>query len=245
MADSGFKVKEIGSNGGSLWRQYANLVVGEESLVKLLKFELVTFLFGNMGGALGLAMRKKFYPGLFGSCGRGVVFGRNMTLRHPHKIRIKNKVIFDDSSVLDAKGENNSGIDIGEGVFVGRNTVIYTKGGDIVLEDRVNIGINCTLYSKNRLFVGEDTMIAAYCYVMSGGQYDYRDPVPFAQQSSSSRGETVVERGCWLGAQVVVVDNVTIGSGTVVGAGSVVSRDLPGDSVATGSPAKVVKGRFS
>ncbi len=65
-------------------------------------------------GALGLALRRTCYPWLLGRCGRNVVFGQNVVLRHPHKIRIGDNVVIDDNCLLDAKGDTNEGITIGE-----------------------------------------------------------------------------------------------------------------------------------
>ena len=75
----------------------------------------------NVPGALGLALRKALFPSLLGACGRNVVFGQNVVLRHPHKIRIGDNVAIDDNCLIDAKGSSNQGITIGSGVFVGRN----------------------------------------------------------------------------------------------------------------------------
>ena len=93
-------------------------------------------------GALGLALRKTLYPWLLGSCGRNVVFGQNVVLRHPHKIHIGDNVVIDDQCLLDAKGESNQASRIGNGVFVGRNTILSCKNGDIMLDDGVNLGFN-------------------------------------------------------------------------------------------------------
>ena len=180
-----YKVREMGTSSESLWKRYAKLTVGKASIPALIKYEFLTFFFGNLGGALGLFLRKRFYPSLFGSFGRGVMIGRNVTLRHPHKIHLSDNVIIDDNCVLDAKGEDNEGVFLGKDTFIGRNTIIYTKGGDISIGDNVNIGVNCDIYSKNLVTIGKNTMIAAYCYVMSGGQYDYSNPQPFALQSIS------------------------------------------------------------
>ncbi len=86
-------------------------------------------------GAIGLALRKTLYPLLLGSCGRNVIFGQNVVLRHPHKIHVGNNVVVDDNCLLDAKGESNRGIRIGSGVFIGRNTILSCKNGDIELAD--------------------------------------------------------------------------------------------------------------
>lgn len=244
MNSSGFKVKDMGKESGPLWKKYAAVMVGKNTLISLLKYELITFFFGSLGGALGMVLRKKTYRYLFGSVGKNVTIGKNLTLRHPHKIFIGDNVIIDDNCVLDAKGETNRGIVIADKVFVGRNTIIYTKNGDIDIGESVNIGVNCDLYSKGKLTIGKNTMIAAYNYVMCGGQYDYRKDEPFAQQSSASKGPTTIGESCWLGAKAVVADNVSIGSGAVIGAGAVVTRNIAANMVATGIPAKEIKNRF-
>ena len=80
------------------------------------------------GAALvGLLLRQRLYRWLLGSCGRQVVFGQHVTLRHPHKIHIGDNVMIDDHCLLDAKGTPNHGIRIGSGVFVdpGRYRIEY------------------------------------------------------------------------------------------------------------------------
>src|SRR5687768_9860872 len=104
-------------------RKYETLVVGRRGLGPLLKHEVVTLVAQAVPGALGFALRKTLYPLLLDACGRGVVFGQNVVLRHPHKIRIGSNVVIDDNCLLDAKGTTNGGITIGDGVFIGRNTI--------------------------------------------------------------------------------------------------------------------------
>jgi acetyltransferase-like isoleucine patch superfamily enzyme len=61
-------------------------------------------------------LRKTSTHGCSVLCGRNVVFGQNVVLRHPHKIHIGRDVVIDDNCLLDAKGETNRGIRIGDGV---------------------------------------------------------------------------------------------------------------------------------
>ena len=140
--------------GTSSRAKYAALVVGRPGLGALLKYELVVTLAQARPGALGLALRKTLYPRLLGSCGRNVVFGQNVVLRHPHKIHIGSNVVIDDNCLLDAKGETNRGIRIGNGVFIGRNTILSCKNGDIELADGANIGFNCEMFSASRVTIG-------------------------------------------------------------------------------------------
>ena len=104
--------------------KYAALVVGKPGWRALLAHEAVTMAAQNVPGAAGFVLRKTLYPMLLGACGRNVLFGQNVVLRHPHKIRIGDDVVIDDNCLLDAKGSGNRGISIGTGVFIGRNTIL-------------------------------------------------------------------------------------------------------------------------
>ena len=220
-------------------QKYAALVVGRPGWGALLHHELVTVCSQHVPGALGLALRKLLYPSLLGACGRNVIFGQNVVLRHPHKIRIGDNVVIDDNCLIDAKGESNRGIAIGSGVFIGRNTILSCKDGDIDVEDGANIGFNCELFSASRVRVGRHTLVAAYCYVI-GGDHDFSNPeLAVLEQGRRSAGVDVGE-GAWLGAGVKVLDGVTIGDRAVVGAGAVVRDSVPAGAIAVGMPARVV-----
>ncbi len=184
-------------------------------------------------GALGLFLRSKMYPLLLGSVGRNVVFGVNVSLRHPHKIHIGDNVVIDDLCCLDAKGTDNAGLSIGNGVFVGRNTILSCKNGDIIIEDRANIGFNCEIFSASRVRVGKDILMAAYTYLVGGDHLYDRTDIPVLQQGRTARGIDVGD-GAWLGAHVVVTDGSTIGRDAIIGAGAVVVGDIPEFAIATG-----------
>jgi len=222
--------------------KYASLVVGQPGLAALLKYELVIGLAQARAGAPGLVLRKLLYPWLLGSCGRNVVFGQNVVLRHPHKIHIGSNVVIDDNCLLDAKGETNAGIRIADGVFVGRNSILSCKDGDIELNTGANIGFNCEVFSASRVTIGAGVLMAAYAYVI-GGDHDFSDPgKSVLDQSRTSSGVTIGD-GAWLGAGAKVLDGVTVGSHAVVGAGAVVREAVPDGAVAVGVPARVVSSR--
>jgi len=233
---------QLFDRGVSAREKYARLVVGRRGLGALVRYELTLLLSQSVPGALGLALRKWLYRGLLGRCGRNVVFGHNVVLRHPHKIWIGDDVVVDDNCLLDAKGESNAGITIGSGVFVGRNTILSCKNGDIEIGDGANLGFNCEVFSASRVTIGANTLFAAYCYVMGGG-HDYEDPArAIAEQGRRSAGVTVGP-GAWLGAGAKIHDGVTVGADAIVGAGAVLSVDVPDRGVAMGRPARIVGSR--
>jgi acetyltransferase-like isoleucine patch superfamily enzyme len=224
--------------------KYRALIVGQRGLLSLLKYECVITLTQSCPGALGLLLRKICYPWLLGTCGRNVTFGQNVVLRHPHKIRIGNNVVIDDQCLLDAKGDSNRGISIGDGVFVGRNTILSCKNGDIELGNGANIGFNCEIFSASRVAIGPSVLMAAYSYVI-GGDHDFSNPEkPVLDQERTSAGVTI-GRGVWMGAGAKILDGVSIGEHAVIGAASVVRENVEAYAIAVGVPARVVSSRSS
>jgi acetyltransferase-like isoleucine patch superfamily enzyme len=233
---------QLFAQGKSSRAKYVDLVVGRPGLGALFKHEIITMLAQPHPGAFGLLMRKGLYPLLLGSSGRSVVFGQNVVLRHPHKIHIGSNVVIDDNCLLDAKGERNAGIRIGDGVFIGRNTILSCKNGDIEIADGANLGFNCEIFSASRVTIGRSVLMAAYAYVI-GGDHDFSDPsAAVLDQSRTSAGVTIGD-GVWIGAGAKILDGVTLGEHAVIGAGAVVRESVPASAIAVGIPARVVSTR--
>jgi acetyltransferase-like isoleucine patch superfamily enzyme len=107
----------------------------------------------------------------------------------------------------------------------------------------VNISSNCQVFSSNRLTLGRQTVIGAFTYILSGGEYDYTNrDLTFAEQSGmETKGPLTIGPNCWLSAGVTVLDAACIGEHCVIGAGAVVTKPVPANSIAVGVPAKVIK----
>src|SRR4051794_32007320 len=190
---------QLFSTGQSARDKYAALVVGRPGWGALLKYELVQLASQHVPGALGLALRQALFPMLLGACGHNVVFGQNVVLRHPHKIRIGDNVVVDDNCLIDAKGTSNSGIRIGSGVFIGRNTILSCKNGDIDVGNGANIGFNCEVFSASRVTIGSSALLAAYCYVI-GGDHDFSNASRAVLDQPRRSIGIIVGPGAWLGA---------------------------------------------
>jgi acetyltransferase-like isoleucine patch superfamily enzyme len=233
--------KEFGAQR-SRRERYADLVIGRSGWGPLLAYELVVTFCGWMPGALGLFLRGKLYPLILGRVGRNVAFGANIVIRHPHKIQIGNNVVVDDNCCLDAKGTSNRGIVLEDGVFLGRNTILSCKNGDITLGQDANIGFNVEIFSAADVRVGARTLVAAYTYLVGGDHLFDRVDVPVLHQGRTARGIDVGDN-VWLGAHVVVADGSRIGRDAVIGAGAVVTGDIPEFHVAAGVPARIIRDR--
>lgn len=227
------------------WVRYQDLAVGTRSLLDLLKYELLTGLFGDMPGALGFALRRAFYPMILGAMGRNVTIGKRVTIRHPGKVKLGDGVILADDVVLDAYGTGGSGgIQLGDEVLIGRGSMLSTKGGAIRIGRRTNVGAHNLIYARDtEVTLGASILVAANGYIMGGGVHGYdRTDVPIMDQHVAPKGVSIGD-GCWLGASVMVADGVTIGPECVIGAASLVKDDVAAWSVAYGVPAKVARSR--
>ena len=233
----------LSDSSTSSLQKYQAINTGSDSLLFLLAYELYTMLLAPLPGALGYFLRKWVLKRMLGSCGTGLIVGRNITIRHPGKIRLGENVAIDDYAVLDAKGLDNEGISVGDGVMVGRAAVLSCKDGDISIGSKSNIAMGCIIQSGRRVTVGEKVLFGAYCYVVGGGDHrSSRIDIPIMDQGQTITGVSIGDN-CWLGADVKVIDGVNIGRDAVLGAGAVVTRDVPDFAVAAGIPAEVRKDR--
>lgn len=229
----------------SAFKRYQSVIIGSSSLGFTLYYEVANLLFRNLPGGLGLWLREKFFRGLFKQVGRGVIIGEGTILHHPRKIVLGRAVALSYGCMLDAYGSSNQGIVIGNNVIIGRDSTVGCKDGDIRIGNNVGIGSNCSLsaVSGNTLEIGDNVMIAPYVYI--GGisyNFDLTD-VPIVEQGVNPQGGVCIGDNVWLGANVTIIDGVTVGHDAIVAAGAVVTKNISPYGIAMGIPAKVVKMR--
>lgn len=223
--------------------KYQEMVIGRKGFFNLLKYELFIMLFGSCPGALGLWLRKTFYPKLFASCGRNVVFGRNISIRHPHKIHLGRNIVINDDAVLDAKGGDEKGLFIGDGVFIGKGTILASLEGSLRIEEGANIGAYGRIATMGETRIGRKALISAYVYLVGADHKTDDLDIPIMDQENFTRGGIEIGDGTWIGAKVTVADGASIGANAIIGAHALVRDDVPDFGIAVGIPAKVVRSR--
>lgn len=137
-------------------------------------------------------------------------------------------------------------ISIGQRLVIMHNCCIYAhNNGSLKIGDRVNINHNVMLGASDngKIIIGNDVLIGPNVVIRASNHGYLQKNVPINQQGHTG-GEIVIEGDVWIGANSVILPNVTIGKGSVIGAGSVVSKDIPSYSLAGGVPAKVIKDNF-
>ncbi len=91
--------------------------------------------------------------------------------------------------------------------------------------------------------IGNKVLFGAYCYVIGGGDHvAERTDIPIMDQGQTIKGITI-EDNVWLGADVKLTDGVTVGRDSILGAGAVVTQDVPEFNIAAGVPARIIRDR--
>lgn len=223
----------------SFVQKYQDLVVGDRSFAKLIRYELLTLFINGIPGALGLALRSLLYSSLFASVGKKVLFGHHLCLRAPGRIKLGNNVILDDYAFLSVRSLEDEYITIGDGVQIGRYVQLKTRAGSIFIDDYANIGAESRIDSTTKVHIGKYCLIAGRCYIGGANHQFARTDIPIVKQPLNPKGGVHIGDDVWLGANVIVNDGVTIGDGAVIGAGAVVTKDIPPYAIAMGVPAQV------
>lgn len=128
---------------------------------------------------------------------------------------------------------------------IGRKTIIY---GDINIQNpiKVIIGDCCTvndgvfISARDFVTIGNNVTISARVTILTGGI-----DIKSTQNRNHISGEVKINNNVWIGANSTILPGIEIGEGCVIGAGSVVTKNLPSNSVCVGVPAKPIKGRIS
>ena len=143
-------------------------------------------------------------------------------------------------------------------IHIGNNTRIqshsvlecWDKFGNQVFEPAITIGSNCKIgeYSHitacNRITIGDGALVGRFTLITdnSHGSLSLENSnIPPIKRELVSKGEIVIGNNVWLGDKVTICGGVHIGDNVIIGANSVVTKDIPSNSMAAGVPAKVIK----
>lgn len=151
--------------------------------------------------------------------------------------RIGENVIFEDGTRV----FHPESIELGNNVYVGHNTILqgYYKN-KMLIGDNAFIGPNCFFHSAGSISIGKNVGLAAYTKILTSVHEEegLEKPLSF---SKIVFAKVVIQDNVHVGIGTVILPGVTIGQGAQIGAGAVVSRDIPAFAVAVGVPARVIR----
>lgn len=156
-----------------------------------------------------------------------------------NKLTLSGKII--NSSIL-IDGNGNS-VTMGQNTDI-RNSHIVVKGDglEIRFEDNVTIGSNCWIVSmgkKCHITIGKGSMIADDVDIWASDTHPIKDVNSDATVNQS--GNIDIGIHCWIGKKACVLKNVKLGDNVIVGMGSIVTKDVPANTIVAGNPAKQIR----
>lgn len=157
----------------------------------------------------------------------------------PRRVVIGSGSRIEHRSVVRGNTSHATGIRVGSEVSVKDYAIINANAGHVSIGDRSWIGPHCVIYGNGGVEIGNDVLIAAHTSITTVSHIAERVDVPINDQGISC-DPVIIENDVWLGLNCTILQGVTIGSGSIIGAGAVVTKDIPRGSIALGVPARVV-----
>lgn len=154
-----------------------------------------------------------------------LITGEEVTIRIIKRLKVGKNVILDSHCFLHCGGMN------------------WSKGkGLITLGNNVYIGPHSVLFGAGEIEIGNDVLISPNVTITSH-QHTYANISKPIREQTTIFGKVVIKDDVWIGSNAVILPSITIGKGAVIGAGAVVTKNIPPFCIATGVPAEVVKKR--
>lgn len=116
----------------------------------------------------------------------------------------------------------------------------FGSGANITIGKKSGIGINCKV--RGPLTIGENVMMGPDCVILTSTHNFERTDIPMIEQGGAVKKVTIGD-DVWIGTRAIILPGVTIGNGVIIGAGAVVTKDVPDYAIVGGVPARVIRMR--
>ena len=177
----------------------------------------------------------------------GLVFcGRGVVIQHGYQIKAGPNLILEELVHINALSEQ--GISFGRNVTVAKGTIIVctgviaNRGIGLTIGNNSAIGAQSFLGCQGGVRLGNNVIMGPGVRIFSENHNFDDVTIPIRLQGETRKG-VFIHDDCWVGSGVTILDGVCIGEGSLVAAGSVVTKDIPPFSVVAGVPAGILKNR--
>ena len=178
---------------------------------------------------------------------KGLVFAeRGVKILHGKKIVAGKNLYLKSFSTINAL--SYGGVSIGDNFTLGKFAmiecagVIRDVGNSLIIGNNVGMNHYCFIGVRGDIIIGNNVLFGPRVSIFSEN-HNFQNPNKLINEQGITKGKTIIGDDVWIGAGASILSNVKIGDGSVIAAGSVVTKDVPPYSVVAGIPAKVIKKR--
>lgn len=184
----------------------------------------------------GIKFLRGMWKRLFLKEVHGLFFvGRQVRISHGRHIRCGSRVKFEDYAEI--QGLCLDGLRFGNKVTIGRGVMIRPSsyyggyiGNGLTVGDNSSIGPHGYIGCSGKVIIGKNVMIGPKCSLFAENHVFADKAMPIKSQGTIRKGITI-EDDCWIGSNVTILDGVKVGYGSVIGAGTLVTKDVPEKSI--------------
>jgi len=169
---------------------------------------------------------------------------RTLKRRIFYNIKFTNNIIIDPSTWIANKSTIRN--DLKGEIIIGKNCEIHNFSMILSYGGKIKIGDNCSLnpfsiiYGHGGIIIGNGVRIAAHTVIIPSNHNFGDITIPIHKSGVNSKG-IIISDNVWIGAGCQILDGVNIGENSVVGAGSVVNKSIPRNSLVAGNPARIIR----
>lgn len=176
-----------------------------------------------------------------------VLIGKHVSIRYAKYLSVGKDFIIEDGVELNCL--STKGIRLGNRVTIGKNAIIRPSniyggaiGEGLTMGDNSNIGPFAYIGCSGHIEIGNNVMISPRVSIYAEN-HEFSDATILMKAQGVTKQFVKIEDDCWIASNAIILAGVTIGKGSVIAAGSVVTKDIPAYSIAAGVPATVIKSR--
>ena len=207
--------------------------------------ELLYYLWKRGGWSFlrGLFLRHRFKE-----CGGRLLIGKSVNILFPKYISLGKNVALGDYTYVN--GFSQEGLRLGNNVrirehgWIQATSTLENPGKGLVILDNTYIGPRCIIGAGGGITIGSNVTTGAGVELLAEDHMFSDAKLPINEQGVARKG-IVIEDDVWIGNRVIVLDGVRVSRGAVIGAGSIVTKDVPPDTIVAGNPARAIGQRDS
>jgi len=154
----------------------------------------------------------------------------SVEIKNPEKVRLGKNSIIKRGTIINGRSSNEIGVYLGEDTYIKEYCYVDAYNGIIHFEGKTAIGQFCVIAGHGNINIGKYVMVGAHSYILSSNHIFKSLETPYIFQGDTVK-PVVIEDNVWIGCNVVILQGVTIGRNSVIGAGSVINKDVPPNTI--------------
>lgn len=136
---------------------------------------------------------------------------------------------------------NNSSITLGKNLILEKYVTLKSFGtGELIIKDNVYINKGTTIVSHNKIVISEGVLIGPNVMIFDHN-HDRKKELSNKGTQHYKSSPIYIGEDVWIGANSVILSGITIGKGSIIAAGSIVTKDVPENAIVCGNPARIIK----